>query len=132
MSKPILLDLDRARVKLPIILMSFGIKSGLDFPIVDLYLDCRGCADPSREMSGTGDDPNVQAWVEAHSFTGTYRELIKDALLRLTTRRGAGKEFDNPFVILTMCAHGIHRSRAMKHILGRCLRDDGFQLVEVK
>ena len=131
---PATLNLNEARLHLPIVLMSFGVKSGQLFPPADLYLDCRGCADPSHVMSGTGDDPEVQEWVwdRSANILQAYRGLIWESISRLTTRRGAGKEFDKPFVILTMCAHGIHRSRAMKHILGRWLRADGFSQVEVK
>lgn len=123
-----------AKQHLTIQIQSFGIKSGQPFPLgIDLYLDCRGVIDPSQNgIAGNGDNLEVQAFVKHNSATFAYFDLTLQGIYRLTTRRGEGKEFDKPFQVLTMCAHGIHRSRAMKHILAEWLRDIGFQHVEVK
>ena len=131
---PVVTPLGPVREKLTIRLTSFGVKNNIPWPPADLYLDCRGVANPMHAigLNGTGDDPGVQKWVEIHCDMMGFHHTVYSALIRLTTRRGAGKEFEKPFNIVCMCAHGIHRSRSMKHILGRWLVEQKFQLVEVK
>lgn len=130
---PTLTNLDLVKKNLPLIFTSIGVK-GLDkMPKADLYLDCRGIANPSHGgPNGTGDDIDVQLWVATHSNIKPYCEMVEMALSRMTARRGAGKEFEKPFKILAMCAHGVHRSKSMKHLLARWAKLDGYQSVEVE
>ena len=129
---PPLTDLAAVRHLLPITLSSFGLKSGQPFPPADLYIDCRGVADPSQSgLSGSGDSVHIQQWVSEHTNTSPYYDMVVGGLLRLTTRRGRGQEYDKPFHIVCMCAWGIHRSRAMKYILARLLREVGCRRVKV-
>lgn len=118
--------------KLPLVFFNCGVKGLKKMPKADLYLDCRGLANPSIAGLGGGDDPTVQEWVLANSDISPYIMLIEDALSRMTTRRGPGHEYDKPFRILTMCAHGIHRSRAAKHILAKWAKSNGYKSVEVE
>lgn len=129
----ILTPLAEVKQNLFITLRSFGVKSGEPFPPAELYLDCRGLANPIYGgPSGTGDDPKVQGWVANFSDITLYFRLVEEAFSRLTTRKGKGKEYDAPFRIVCMCAHGIHRSRSLKHILAGWLRMEGYQRVEVQ
>lgn len=131
--EPIRLNLSEAKKNLSIVFHSFGVKSGQEFPKADLYLDCRGVAEPSGAgLSGTGDNPDVQDWVNLNSNLSPYFDMVIGGISRLSTRRGVGKEYEKPFTVVTMCAHGIHRSRAVKHILAKTLRGTGWGMVEVK
>lgn len=118
---PVLTSMDDIKAKLPLVFFSFGVKSEKkEFPKADLYLDCRGVANPSHGgPAGNGDDIDVQLWVAVHSTLNAYCEMIQMALSRMTARRGEGKEYEKPFRIGCCCAHGVHRSRAVKHILAR-------------
>lgn len=125
--------------RLTVEIASFGVKNLAvhdSFPKAELYLDCRGVTDPSLTPGapvGNGDNPDVQEWVEFHNDISPYTQLTIRAMQRLVSRRGVGHEFDSPFRILTMCAHGIHRSRAMKHILAKILKHVwGFHSVVIK
>lgn len=131
MIAPKVTSIVETKFKLPITLISFGVKSGKPFPKADCYLDVRGAADPSFAVAGNGDDPAVQKYVMGFSSITPYLEVISEHLRRLTSRRGEGNEYNKPFVVCCMCAHGIHRSRAMKHILASMLRNNGWQQVEV-
>ena len=130
---PIITPCQLVKDHLSITLASFGVKTGMEWPKADLYIDCRGVANPMHTagLCGTGDEGEVQEWVRTYTDVFPYYDIVREALTRLTTRRGEGKEFDKPFHIVTMCAHGIHRSRAMKHIIGKHLTGLGFK-VEVK
>lgn len=112
--------------------ISFGVKSGKEFPKADCYLDCRGVVDPSHTIGGTGDDPKVQTYIKTFSSIFPYFDTLRCHLDCLTSRRGSGHEYDKPFVVCCMCAHGIHRSRAMKHILADMFKGQGYTKVEVK
>ena len=112
---------ERNKMEKPkLIFTSFGIKNGQEWPQVDCYVDCRGVPNPLYGgPSGTGHDPKVREWVREELGRGLpiYVELIQDGLRMLPTRRGVGHEADKPFIICCLCAHGIHRSVSMKHIL---------------
>lgn len=130
---PVLTDLNVVKASLPLIFFSFGVKGDKEFPKADLFLDCRGVANPSHGgPPGSGDDLDVQMWVAEHSNLRPYVEMVKMALSRMTARRGVGNEFEKPFRIACMCAHGVHRSRSMKHLLARWARLVGYQSVEVE
>lgn len=133
-AKPVLTDLAEVKKYLPLVFDHHAVKGSKDFPKADLYLDVRGVANPSASggPGGNGDNPVVQAWVSKNSDIAPYTELIEQALSRMTSRRGAGKEYEKPFKIVTMCAHGVHRSRAMKHILAYWAKKQGYKVVEVK
>lgn len=108
--------------KIKIEFFSFGIKNVWNgkgnMSQADLYLDCRGVANPAYSgLSGCGDDLVVQAWVDSFTDLGPFLDMIEEAISRLEVRRGKGKISEKPFVIACFCAHGIHRSKAMKHIL---------------
>lgn len=132
--KPILTDLAEVKKSLPLVFFNHAIKGSKAFPKADLYIDVRGVANPSASggPGGTGDSPTVQQWVRLHSDITPYTQLIEQALSRMTSRRGHGKEYDKPFRIVTMCAHGIHRSRACKHILAYWCSKQGYKLVTVE
>lgn len=130
---PKLTDLGLVKTSLPLVFGSIGVKGLEKMPKADLYLDCRGIANPSHGgPSGTGDEVDVQYWVATHSNIKPYCEMVEMALSRMTARRGAGKEFEKPFKILCMCAHGVHRSKSMKHLLARWAKLSGYMSVEVE
>lgn len=146
-AKPVLTSLKEARAKLTLVVANCGIKHLMAMkgdakgepdqyliPKADLYLDCRGVANPAHGgPGGSGDDIEVQNWVGKHSAQDliAFGDQIYANIQRLTTRKGAGKEYDKPFRIMCMCAHGIHRSRSVKHILARQFKAGGWN-VEVE
>lgn len=111
---------------------SFAIEEPPTYtlPKADVYLDCRGAANPCHGgPSGSGDSPEVQAYVEANTDVDTYVDMIFAHLVRIPTRRkGQGDPWIKPIHVLCFCAHGIHRSRAMKHILARRLKASGWNV----
>lgn len=116
--------------------ISYGVKNGQELPKADCYLDCRGVPNPvfNHSLSGSGDDPDIQKWVvdELGSGLGFYTGIINQGVAKLPLRRnGEHDPYERPFKVCTMCAHGIHRSRAMKHILAQYYHLIGYH-VEVK
>jgi hypothetical protein len=112
------------------------IKQSLLMPKADLYLDCRVIPNPTfiSGIGATGDDPRMQEWVEenAQAYVKSFSQLIIDGLQQVPSRRkGKDNPWEAPYIICTMCAHGIHRSRSMKHILARKMRAGGWN-VEIK
>ncbi len=112
-----------------IVLFNTGIKrEGYKLPPADLYLDCRGIPNPFREggrLAGmSGDAELVQEWVEARAQDqiASFLDQISAGISSLPTRRAGKDPYADPFRVCLFCAHGIHRSRAMKHILYRMLR----------
>lgn len=113
------------------IFLSAGVKNGLgNLPLADLYLDCRSMVNPYHEagLGGlTGDDPRVIAFVEEQNtpVINAFLALIWETLERIPSRRRSRPDpFLAPIRVCCVCAHGIHRSRAMKHILARRIQKE--------
>lgn len=109
-------------------LISAGLKGG-PLPKADCYLDCRGIENPMRHGYANGVMLGAQSIVitENYSQLNAFQRIIKDHIHQLPNRRG--KDWDQkPFVICCMCAHGIHRSVAVKHILASELVAEGYQV----
>jgi RNase adaptor protein for sRNA GlmZ degradation len=108
----------------------------LNLPKADLYLDCRVLPNPVfiDGIGSTGDDPKMQQWMITNGapFIESFTQLIEDGIHQIPKRR-SGKEdpWEEPYRICFMCAHGIHRSRSMKHLMGQRLKGYGYN-VEVK
>lgn len=107
-------------------LISTGVKSG-PLPKADLYLDCRVIRNPFHvpELKGaSGDDAKVQKWVmEANpEIYKRFVETVDDLIDTLPARRQGEQPFERPVVVCFMCAHGVHRSRAMKNLVGYALQ----------
>lgn len=126
--------------KVNLVLINDGWKNLSEqhpLPKADLYLDCRPLPNPfyaSEVRAFSGDDPKTQDWLleRAQPFVKSFYQQIVDGLERIPARRmGNELPFDKPYTVCLMCAHGIHRSRAMKHILGAKLKAGGWT-VEVK
>ena len=106
-----------------LIFTNHGLKGGKELPKADLYLDCRGVANPFHQASLaslTGDSKAVQNWVmmESPDTIVAFKHQIEEGLTRIPIRRrDEADPYSRPFTICCMCAHGIHRSRAVKHIL---------------
>lgn len=118
-------------------LFSFGVKAvpKVDgspvMPPADYYVDARSVIEPSMNTSaGTGDDLSLIKVVENNSDVESICNLVRESIGRIPARRG-DKAYDKPFVIGVFCAHGVHRSRATKHIIADDLVSRGYQ-VEVK
>lgn len=111
-------------------------KGIFSLPLADLYLDCRVLPNPVfiDGIGSTGDDPKMQSWMDANAlpFIEAFEALICDGIAQIPKRR-AGKEdpWAEPYIICFMCAHGIHRSRSMKHVIAKRLKSYGYT-VEVK
>lgn len=119
---------------LKLVFQSYGLKTAKPIPKADLYFDCRCVVDGSSvpNVGGTGDSKAMQDYVKAMSpmsingFVGQLREGIA----RIPSRRSDREDpFADPFVVLCMCAHGIHRSRSVKNILAERFKADGYQVV---
>jgi RNase adaptor protein for sRNA GlmZ degradation len=116
-------------------LFNFGLKGlgNQPLPKADLYLDCRGLPDASAESSfsgKTGDHTAVQVWVnsQAPKLVQAYRDAVLESLANIPHRRRAEeKPYGRPFRVACFCAFGIHRSRAMKHLLHSTLLAHGIK-----
>lgn len=123
---------------LPIILRSIGLKAnGGVLPAAHFYLDARHIIDPSKEFAASGDDLKVQEYVMAHDSGAIAASLssLRTAISCIPSRRrnrSAADIWKDPFEVLCVCAHGVHRSRALKHIMARKLKLAGFLNVSVK
>lgn len=130
--------MNNSRVHL--IFTNHGLRKGPP-PPADLYIDARSCADPTsanykrREpdaeliahnlydmLTGidTGEDKKVQRWIEKESpqSFASFMMQVEAAMERIPSRRRGEKDpYAKPFVVCCLCAWGIHRSRATKHIL---------------
>ena len=124
--------------KLKLILRSYGLKSNKgeaapgfrSIPVADLYLDCRGVVEKGVP-GGTGSSPVFQEGVEAGSPTTitSFHRIIEDSMKTIVTRRNDRKDpYEDPYVIIFLCAHGIHRSVASKHLLARRLKAAGYDV----
>lgn len=120
--------------RLKIIIDNFGIKgvSG-DLPPADLYLDCRTVHNPAHCSTcngANGDHPVVQECVERSSeaVLNAFHTLIIEGINHLPVRRMGRDPYADPFRVQCFCAWGVHRSRATKHILGRILKQHGWNV----
>ena len=127
--------------KLKLILYSYGLKSNAgdaskgfrSIPIADLYLDCRGVVEKGVP-GGSGTSPLFQEGVEKGSPTTitSFHRIIEDSLDKIATRRADREDpYEDPYVIVFLCAWGIHRSVASKFILAKRLKAAGYN-VEIK
>lgn len=114
--------------KLQLKLISAGVKSSNPLPPADLYIDCRGIPNPvyAKTLGGqSGDVKVVQDWVKANAGKeiNNFTEQILNSIPQIPTRRNHGDDpFEKPYVVAFLCAHGIHRSRSMKNIIGERLK----------
>lgn len=121
-----------------IILTSFGLKNQPKtkdgepiFPAADYYVDCRIMPDAANKVgvSGTGDFPAIQAWLEdqASGRLELIEDLVEHAIEMIPIRR---KELADPWAkpmrIAFFCAFGVHRSRATKNIIAARLKEAGY------
>jgi RNase adaptor protein for sRNA GlmZ degradation len=106
----------------------------LALPPADLYLDCRVIPNPylvTELGEFTREDTKVMEWVKEHGapYLDSFYQLIIDGLQQIPSRRlGKADPFERPYTVCTMCAHGIHRSRAMKYLLATQLVKDGWNV----
>lgn len=121
-------------MNLKIDLCCHGLKSAKTIegryvlPLGDCYIDCRGVPNPAyaKVTLGTGDDSLTRIWIRGQLgpwALSAFMDQVRGSIKHLKTRRGE-KWHDKPFTIVCLCAHGIHRSRAMMHILaGELVKD---------
>ncbi len=119
-----------------LILRSHGLKriecTEPDYRIIpkaDFYIDCRGIQE--KGISGSsGDDVKFQAGVLGHSphSIEAALTLILDSLNHVETRRQGENPTARPYVVCFMCAWGVHRSVAVKHIAARKLKALGLDV----
>lgn len=111
---------------LVVIMTHYGLKATQIGQIkADCHLDCRGV--PDAVGSGrNGDDPEVQNWVASQIDLLAYIRIVVDHLLAVESRRrGEVDPYLRPVKVATFCAFGIHRSRAMKHLIADYLKTRG-------
>ena len=122
-----------------LVLMSTGVKLNegaakkgfVSLPQADLYIDCRGIKEKGLHAKGTGADVAFQEAVQEASQTAleAIYALIVEGAKKIPDRRGEKAEpFKEPFRVCFFCAWGIHRSVATKHLLGRRLKMEGWQV----
>lgn len=94
----------------------------------DVFIDCRGVREPhGAGIPGTGDDVNVQKWINSETDFTKYFDYVMDHLLAMGDRRGeTWCQHKQTIHIVCTCAYGIHRSRATKHILSNCFKTMGW------
>ena len=115
-------------------LISFGLKTthGADEPPADLYVDCRGVWDPTLngiKASKSGDTEEVQAAIKGAAPVDAYYRMIVCGFENIPKRRrGEANPYARPYTIAFFCAYGIHRSRAMKHLIGNRLTAAGYSV----
>lgn len=111
-----------------VILISSGKGQVLSGKVdADLYIDCRGINNPHRDPEIghlTGDDPKVHHWLLKHNFSyaTSAMEMILTALNSAQTRNSFKASPDKPLTVCFFCLAGVHRSRGMKHVVGKLLR----------
>ena len=120
------------KLKLQIVVESFGLKTKKEIPQADLYLDARVLPDPAHFGGGSIEDMQIFMHHHANPVLMDLKRLVYQSLLLLEARRGSEKLYSEPFHILTMCARGCHRSVVLKHEIVRYLNDYGYLYVEVK
>ena len=116
-----------------LILRSAGIKTSA-FPDLwhpkehDLLIDCRVVKDPSHYTQG---GQKMWDWL-LDQCPYQLRKILCHVLNGIDMiperRREKDDPYKDPFKILFFCAHGMHRSVSVKQIMGRWLREAGFEV----
>jgi RNase adaptor protein for sRNA GlmZ degradation len=117
---------------LTVVLTSFGWKNQEKPPKADLYLDCRAMTyHPISALPGDAVEQVLLFETNRH-LADAFRREVLISLLDLAHRRDDKENiYADPFIVACACAHGMHRSVAMKKALFKLLQDQGLQL-EVK
>lgn len=121
--------------KLALIFKSHGVKNSAPFPTAHCYVECRGVPDASNAMEGGGALFTHQQFVKEKLGAyriGEYVSLVKQGIDKLPERRKGEDMYGKPFIICCLCAHGIHRSVAMKHILAAEFHKLGFTHITIE
>lgn len=119
-----------------LVLMSAGKSAVLSGKVpADLYIDCRGMVNPFRDpvLGGkTGDDPEVQKWISEKNspYVEGVLAMIETAIKSAPTR-GSFQREAKPLTVCFFCLAGVHRSRGMKNVIAKALKEGGEE-VEVK
>jgi hypothetical protein len=97
-------------------------------PKADLYLDCRGLIDGHQV-----DLPSAQyRQLLEEACNTTYEAMVTtvvESLKNLAARRRfVADPTAEPYEILCLCAYGMHRSKASKHILAGRLKALGYDV----
>lgn len=131
--------------QLRIILQSTGLKKHLDtdhdtynLPKADLYLDARTLPDTSNYLgfAAKGETSAAQGFQEevAGEALDAFENEVIESLKHIPARRKnrsdktATDPYTAPFVVMCFCAHGVHRSVALKNILKQRLIARGFKV----
>ena len=102
-------------------------------PKADLYIDCRAIAE-AGVPGWSGKCPEFQEGVLAQSFVAlsAIENLITDSLRHIPARRGGKDPYKDAYVVLFMCAYGIHRSVATCHIIAKAMKIKGYDVTIVE
>lgn len=123
---------ESTKAKLELVFQSYGLKTGKPLPKADLYFDCRAVGEHGGFTSGlTGKDQSFQDMVETSSASAisAMESILYEAIPLIPARRSQSTNpYAEPFVVLCMCAHGIHRSVATKHILAKYMIENGWKV----
>lgn len=131
-----------------LVLMSSGKSAVLSGQVnADLYIDCRGIFNPFRVFPHkTGDDPEVLEWMKSNNqdYIEAAIKMVKTALetapSRNSFRAGSSsqekriglQDASKPLTVCFFCLAGVHRSRAMKNILGSLQWDQASSVEVIK
>ncbi len=122
--------------RIKFLLRHYGLKrlknpDGLTLmPRADLYIDCRVVKE--KGITGVnGDDPKFQTGIKK-ACPDVLDNILANILnsLQVFEDRRSSRLFPyaEPYVVCFMCAYGMHRSRATKHIMAERLKALGFNV----
>lgn len=121
--------------KVKIVCKSWGLKAQPEInhcrlvpAEADLIIDCRG-------IKEHGLDRNNQLLFQEQirlNNPGTIQsmvELIMDSFAQIPARRSEKEDpYSNPYIVVFVCAHGMHRSKNTKHVVAFRLRELGYSV----
>jgi RNase adaptor protein for sRNA GlmZ degradation len=121
------------RAKARIIIANVGLKAigGIQniFP-ADFYMDARGLPDA---VTGLPIGETLEQFVEKRTHLPRYVDTLLEAIHAIPRRRYqlGDKWHKQPVTVITFCAYGQHRSKALKNLLARELRELGYHVTVI-
>ena len=102
-------------------------------PKADLYIDCRAIAE-AGVPGWSGKCPEFQADIKEKSKASLFciQELIIDSLRHVSSRRGGLDPYKEPYVVMFLCAWGVHRSVATCNVIAERMKAFGYNVTIVE
>lgn len=112
---------------LKLVFISHGLKSGKPLPKADIYLDCRGLWEDGTQGGASGPYQG-ELQIRCYDQLEAMETLIKSGFAMIERRRQPDDPLAKPYVICTLCAHGVTRSVGAKNILAGWFKALGFKV----